>query len=53
MEPNDFVFEDDKLYLFIPVSYSPTIYEKRLVMTKDIFVECLERWVIAPKGEDA
>lgn len=50
MDYNDFVFEYDKLYLYIPISHDPLIYEKRLVMTQDIFVECLRRWT--PREED-
>ena len=49
-----FVFEDDKVFLYIPVEGHLHISQKQLVMTKDLFKECYKKWILegeAPKEE--
>ncbi len=39
-------FIDDKLYCYTPVpQYGEEIYKTDLVMTKEIFVACYNKWI--------
>ena len=39
-------FEDDKLYHYYPLPQcGSNICKKELVMTKEIFIKCYERWI--------
>lgn len=49
-----FNFEDDKVFLYIPVEGHLNISQKQLVMTKDLFKECYKRYILdgeTPKAE--
>lgn len=43
MSEGELKFVDDKLFIYTPVS--DEIYKMQLVMTKEIFQECYNRWI--------
>lgn len=46
-------FEDDKLYHYYPLpKCGEGIYKKDLVMTREIFTECYERWIKGAEDEN-
>lgn len=52
MGEEELEFIDDKLYVYTPLpQYDGEIYKKQLVMTKEIFRACYERW-IEPQESD-
>ena len=46
MYEEELKFVDDKLYVYTPIpQYGDGIYKTQLVMTKEIFQECYEKWI--------
>ena len=46
-----FYFEDDKVFLYIPIFVGSNASRKQLVMTKDLFKECYKRWILEEPKE--
>lgn len=46
-----FVVEDDGIYKTKPINDGKNIWLRELVMPKDIFVECVNRWIKEKEGE--
>lgn len=46
MYEEELKFVDGKLYVYTPIpQYGDGIYKTQLVMTKEIFQECYEKWI--------
>jgi len=46
-------FEKDNLYRYTPLpQYGEDMYKRELVMTKEAFIECYNRWVMGSVVED-
>ncbi len=46
-------FEKDNLYRYTPLpQYGEDMYKRELVMTKETFIECYNRWVMGSVVED-
>ena len=44
------VISGDNLYLDTPLpQYGNDTYERKLIMTKEIFIECFNRWILSPE----
>ena len=53
MDEQRLKFHDDELYVYTPLpQYGEGIYKVELVMTKEIFRECYERWIKSQESED-
>ena len=45
-------FENDKLYHYVPLpQYGEGIAKKELVMTKEVFIECYNKWIKEQNNE--
>ena len=46
MTREDLIFNDDKLYRVAPLMvFGDDVYNKELIMTKEIFIECYKKWI--------
>ena len=54
MNEEELRFENDKLYHYYPLpQYGEGIAKKDLVMTKEVFVECFKKWILANNEDRA
>ena len=48
----EFSFDDDKLYRLTPfLECGPDYYKKELVLTKEVFIKCYNKWIKEQKDE--
>lgn len=54
MNEEELRFENDELYHYFPLpQYGEGIAKKDLVMTKEVFVECFKKWILANNEDRA
>lgn len=53
MDKEELRFENDELYHYYPLpQYGKGISKRDLVMTKEVFIECYNRWIKEQTGEN-
>ena len=54
MITEEWCFEDDYLYKYTPApERGENIKRRRLMMTKEVFQECFNRWILGKESSDA